>query len=449
MKTYIARTEIGNRMTLLTESKRGITADISEAARWEGADPEKLRRAVASGRAVIPRNQAHDGVRLCPIGEGLSVKINANIGTSPDFAEPDMELAKANVAMRYGADTIMDLSIGGDLSEIRESLLKEVPLPLGTVPIYEVACRMGRRGGILEMAEDDIFSVIERQARQGVDFMTVHCGVNSRSLESLLASPRLTEVVSRGGSILLRWMTHTGKENPLFQRFDYLLEIAKEHDITLSLGDGLRPGCIADATDSAQIAELIELGKLVKRARGAGVQSMVEGPGHVPMDQIEANVRLEKTICDGAPFYVLGPLVTDVAPGYDHITGAIGGALAAYHGADFLCYVTPSEHLSLPSVEDVRDGVVASKIAAHAADLTRGIDVDWDIAISRARKALDWNQMLEHCIDRERSVEIRDRIAPGDSTVCTMCGEFCALRISTEALTPPYRGKMRGRTDRS
>lgn len=433
-------------MNLLQEAKHGVTEEIASAAKWEGIDPERLRRRIASGRAVIPRNPAHESARLCPIGEGLTVKINANIGTSPDFVNHEVELEKAVIAAQYGADTIMDLSTGGDLVEIRERLLREIPLPLGTVPIYEVVCKIGNRGGILEMTEDDIFSVIESHARQGVDFMTVHCGVTRHTTEALLSSPRITDVVSRGGSILLRWMSHTGRENPLYESFDYLLEIARNYNITLSLGDGLRPGCIADASDPAQIAELVALGKLVRRAREANVQTIVEGPGHLPMNQIEANVRLEKTVCDGAPFYVLGPIVTDVAPGYDHITGAIGGALAAYCGADFLCYVTPSEHLSLPTVEDVREGVIASKIAAHAADLTRGIDEGWDRAVSHARKALDWSQILDHCIDRERALAIRERFASSDSAVCTMCGEYCAMRISTEAILSRPKKSNRDKT---
>jgi len=420
-------------MTFLREVKGGIPEEIAHAAKKEGTDPERLRRSAAAGRLVIPRNPAHSNADICAIGEGIRVKINANIGTSPDFVDHGVELDKADVAMRYGADTIMDLSTGGDLDEIRNRLIQEIPLPLGTVPIYEVACRMGSRGGILGMTEDDLFNVIEKQAKQGVDFMTVHCGVTLETTETLRHTPRITDVVSRGGSILLRWMRHTGLENPLFRNFDYLLELAAKYEVTLSLGDGLRPGSISDATDPPQIAELIALGGLVRKARAAGVQTIVEGPGHVPMDQIEANVRMEKAVCDGAPFYVLGPLVTDVAPGYDHITGAIGGAIAAYHGADFLCYVTPAEHLSLPTVEDVREGVIASKLAAHAADLTRGMDRDWDDSISRARKALDWPQMLSTCIDEERAKEIRARFETTDSTVCTMCGEYCAMRIATEA----------------
>ncbi|MEM4262670.1 MAG: phosphomethylpyrimidine synthase ThiC [Thermoplasmata archaeon] len=421
-------------MSLICEAESRITPEIECAAKWEGMDPDKLRRAIAAGRAVLPHNPAHSITRPAPIGEGISVKINANIGTSPDMIDRDLELEKAKVAIKYGADTIMDLSTGGDLKAIRAMLLKMVRIPLGTVPIYEVACRMGGRGGILNMTEDDIFSVIEEHAKQGVDFITVHCGVTKKTAQVLAEHPRITDVVSRGGAILLRWMAHTGNENPLFESYDYLLELAGRYELTLSLGDGLRPGCTADATDPAQLAELAVLGKLVRRAREAGVQTIVEGPGHVPLNQIEANVRLEKTICDGAPFYVLGPLVTDIAPGYDHITSAIGGALAAYYGADFLCCVTPSEHLSLPTVDDVREGVISGKIAAHAADLARGIDSDWDARMSAARKALDWQQMLDLCIDKTKATEIRNRFDSADSTVCTMCGEYCAMRLSEEAL---------------
>jgi len=421
-------------MSLIREAESRITPEIECAAKWEGIDPDRLRRAIAAGRAVLPQNPAHSISRPAPIGEGISIKINANIGTSPDMIDQELELEKAEVAIRYGADTVMDLSTGGDLRTIREMLLRTVRIPLGTVPIYEVACRMGGRGGILNMTEDDVFTVIEEHAKQGVDFITVHCGVTRKTAQVLAEHPRITDVVSRGGAILLRWMAHTGNENPLFESYDYLLELAGRYELTLSLGDGLRPGCTADATDPAQLAELAVLGKLVRRAREAGVQTIVEGPGHVPLNQIEANVRLEKTICDGAPFYVLGPLVTDIAPGYDHITSAIGGALAAYYGADFLCCVTPSEHLSLPTVDDVREGVISGKIAAHAADLARGIDSDWDDRMSAARKALDWQQMLDLCIDKTKATEIRERFDSADSTVCTMCGEYCAMRLSEEAL---------------
>lgn len=422
-------------MSLIREAKHRIVKEIDDAARWEGVDSEKLRKAVANGRAVVPNNPKHKLSMPASIGEGLSVKINANIGTSPDLIDPSIELEKARIAIRYGADTVMDLSTGGNLKEIRQKLLRSVSVPLGTVPIYEVACKMGSRGGILSMTEDDMFSVIEDQARQGVDFITVHCGVTQHTAEVLAEHPRITDVVSRGGAILLRWMAHTDEENPLFERFDYLLELAEKYELTLSLGDGLRPGCTADATDPAQIAELITLGKLVKKARTAGVQTMVEGPGHVPINQIEANVRLEKSICEGAPFYVLGPLVTDIAPGYDHITSAIGGALAAYYGADFLCCVTPSEHLSLPTIDDVREGVIAGKIAAHSADLTRSMDYDWDLSMSIARKALDWKQMMDLCIDRTKATEIRKKFPTKDATVCTMCGEYCAMRISGETIS--------------
>jgi phosphomethylpyrimidine synthase len=395
----------------------------------EGVEPAQLARLVGSGRAVIPSNPRHKNLVPCGIGEGLRVKVNANIGTSMDHVDVDEEIEKVRVATKFGADALMDLSTGGDIQSIRRRILRECTLPVGTVPIYEAACRSSGRGGVLGMTGDDLFRVIESQARDGVDFMTVHCGVNLQTAESLMRHKRVTGVVSRGGAILVAWMHHNGKENPLFEEYDYLLELAKEHEFTLSLGDGLRPGCTADATDVPQVHELMVLGKLVERARDAGVQAMVEGPGHVPLNQIEANVRLEKTFCKGAPFYVLGPLVCDVAAGYDHIAGAIGGALAAYHGADFLCYVTPSEHLSLPTVDDVREGVIASRIAAHAADLARGRGGDWDLEISKARKAFDWERMFELSMDPDRAKEYRKKRRPHSPEVCSMCGDLCAMKM--------------------
>jgi len=323
----------------------------------------------------------------------------------------------------------MDLSTGGDLDEIRKEIL-EIPVPLGTVPIYQAAAEVISKGGsIVDMSEDDLFNVIEAQAKEGVDFMTVHTGMTKESLERLTNQGRLTGIVSRGGSFLAAWILHNDKENPLFADFDSLLDIARGHEVTLSLGDALRPGSIKDSTDRAQIQELIILGEHVDRAREKGVQCMVEGPGHVPLNEIEANVTLQKKLCGSAPFYVLGPLVTDIAPGYDHITGAIGGAVAAMAGADFLCYVTPSEHLALPDVEDVKNGVIASKIAAHAADVTRGIDMERDVEMAGARARLDWEKQFELCINPEKAMEFRNRRHPQTPDVCTMCGEFCAMKM--------------------
>ncbi len=415
-------------MTLIQEARRGTAEkELAELARAEGVTPEALLRRIAAGRVVVPRNERRREMRLVAIGEGLRVKVNANVGTSPACSSAEEEVEKARIALKYGAHTLMDLSTGGELREIRRRLL-ELPAPLGTVPIYEAGVRAERRGSVADMEEDELFSVIEEHAKE-VDFMTIHAGLTLESLEAVERSGRITGIVSRGGSFLALWMRHHQQENPLYREFDYLLEIARENDVTLSLGDALRPGCVADAGDEAQMAELLTLARLVKRCREAGVQCMVEGPGHVPLNQIEAQVVTQKRLCDGAPFYVLGPLVTDIAPGYDHITGAIGGAIAALAGADFLCYVTPAEHLSLPSREDVRLGVVAARIAAHAADLARGVDAEVDAELSRARVALDWERQLELCLDPERAKEYRRTLRRGET--CSMCGSFCAMKLSS------------------
>jgi phosphomethylpyrimidine synthase len=420
-------------MTLMDRARNGLTEEIEQVARRERVDAQVVRRGVAEGRIVIPRNPIH-APKVCGIGEGLTVKVNVNIGTSKDHMVVEEELEKARIAVRYGADAIMDLSTGGDIDAIRRAVLKEVDLPVGTVPIYQTGLRMARQSAIVDMDEDDIFNGIELHAKDGVDFMTVHCGITKESISWLKRSGRLTDVVSRGGSFLVAWILHNDEENPLYREFDYLLEMARKYDFTLSLGDGLRPGCIHDATDAAQLQELFILGELVKRAREAGVQSMVEGPGHVPMDQIEANVRIEKAACDGAPFYVLGPLVTDIAPGYDHITAAIGGAIAAQAGADFLCYVTPSEHLSLPTPEDVKEGLIASKIAAHAADVARGKGRQRDDAMALARKNLDWEGMFAQALDPEKARAYRSRGHNEDVEGCSMCGDVCAIKIVKEYL---------------
>lgn len=401
----------------------------------EGMEPERLARLVKAGRVVIPSNPRHKRLRPVGIGEGLRVKVNANIGTSKDHVDADEEIEKVRVASEFGADAVMDLSTGGDLRAIRRRVVKECRLPVGTVPIYEALCQTARKGGVAALGSDDIFKAIEAHAKDGVDFMTVHCGVTAETAASLLRHRRVTGVVSRGGAILVAWMHEHSQENPLFEDYDHLLDLAREYEFALSLGDGLRPGCTADATDVPQLHELVVLGGLVDRARKAGVQAMVEGPGHVPLNQIEANVRIEKTVCKGAPFYVLGPLVCDVAAGYDHIAGAIGGALAAYHGADFLCYVTPSEHLSLPTVDDVKEGVIASRIAAHAADIARGRDADWDRRMSEARKAFDWERMFDLSLDRERAQALRDRRKSKSPNVCSMCGDLCAMKMVDRLLS--------------
>ncbi len=419
----------------MVKLKAGLSPqEMKGIARAEGTRPDKLLRLISEGRAIIPANPRHKALKPRAIGEGLRVKINANIGTSRDYVDLKEELEKVRVAIQYGADAIMDLSTGGDIPSIRRKIIAKCSVPLGTVPIYEAVCGTSRRGGPVSMTDDDLFRTIERHAKDGVDFMTVHCGVTRQTAASLLKHKRVTGVVSRGGALLVAWMHGNGRENPLYKDYDYLLELAKEHEFALSLGDGLRPGSIADSTDVPQVHELMVLGKLVDRAREAGVQAMVEGPGHVPLNQIEANVKLEKSVCKGAPFYVLGPLVTDVGAGYDHITGAIGGALAAYFGADFLCYVTPSEHLSLPTVDDVREGVVASRIAAHAADVARGRGSEWDLQMSKARKAFDWERMYKLSVDPTKARRYRSRRGSASPKVCSMCGDLCAMKMVDDLL---------------
>ena len=377
-------------MTQRMKAQKGIiTKEMKRVAREEEVSPEWLREKISSGRIVIPANRNHKGLHPMGIGEGLRIKVNTNIGTSSDHVDLEEELKKLEVSIQAGTDTVMDLSTGGDIDAIRREIIRHSPIPVGTVPIYEAAIEAVRkRKALAKMRVEDLFEVIERQAEEGVDFITVHCGVTRSSVERLRLGHRRMGVVSRGGSFLIEWMIYNGQENPLYEHFDRLLEIAKKYDVTLSLGDGLRPGCLADATDRPQVEETIILGELTERAWAEGVQVMIEGPGHVPLDQIEANVLLEKRLCKGAPFYVLGPLVTDISPGYDHITCAIGGAIAGRAGADFLCYVTPSEHLKLPSVEDVREGVIATRIAGHAADIARGNRKAFqrDLEMSKARK---------------------------------------------------------------
>ena len=419
-------------MTAVSEAKKGRpTPAVKLAAELEGVPVEKLLEGLAAGTIVVPANRLREIGKPCAIGKGLRVKVNANLGTSPQAADFEAELEKLRAAVAAGADTVMDLSIGGEINRLRERVLEASPVPVGTVPIYEAAIRAGAdQGSIAKMTGDGMLAAIENQARQGVDYMTVHAGVNLRTLEALRRSPRLLGPVSRGGSFLLTWMSVNGRENPLYERFDEVLELAREYEVTLSLGDGLRPGCLADATDRPQIQELIVLGELAERCRRADVQVMIEGPGHIPLDQIAENVRLEKSLCRGAPFYVLGPLVTDIAPGYDHIACAIGGALAAWQGADFLCYVTPAEHLGLPSPEDVREGVTAARIAAHAADLARGLPSarDRDDRMARCRKRRDWKGQVAAAIDPEKAARYLGKLEDKED-YCTMCSEYCAIKI--------------------
>jgi phosphomethylpyrimidine synthase len=425
-------------MTQLEAAKRGrITPEMRLVAKAEGLDLKPLVRKIASGRIVIPSNILRKKDRICGIGEGLKTKVNANIGTSQGSSRIAVELKKLKVSVDNGADAVMDLSTGGDLRKIRKAILRACPVPVGTVPIYEAAVDADReKRPIPSITAGEMLAVLDRQAREGVDFFTIHCGVTRKAVDCLKKQGRVIGVVSRGGAIMVEWMAHNRRENPFYEEFDRVLEIARKYDVTLSLGDGMRPGCLADASDKAQIHELMTLGELSGRARRAGVQVMIEGPGHVPINQIEANVILEKDLCHGAPFYVLGPLVTDIAPGYDHITSAIGGALAAAHGADFICYVTPSEHLGLPSVDDVKTGVISARIAAHAADIAKGIKgaLDWDIAISAARKKRDWRKQFDLAIDPARAKEYRNRSKPAAKDVCTMCGQYCSMKISEDYL---------------
>lgn len=415
-------------------ARRGASDErFKKIAEKEGVTERFVAAGIANGRICMPCNPIHSP-EPAAIGEGLSVKINANIGTSRDMPDIEPEIRKMDIALKYGADAIMDLSTGGDIDSIRRTLLKRCGVMMGSVPIYETGLTAARKNAIVELTEDDIFSGIEMHAKDGMDFMTVHCGVTKETVQWLKKTDRLMDVVSRGGSFLTAWILHNDEENPLYKNFDYLLELARKYEFTLSLGDGFRPGCINDATDQAQLSELMTLGHLVKRSREAGVQAMVEGPGHVKMDQIAANMKLQKTLCDGAPFYVLGPLVTDIAPGYDHITSAIGGAIAAQNGADFLCYVTPAEHLSLPDEADVKEGVIAAKIAAHAGDLSRGRGKELDDRMARARKKLDWNEMYDVCLDPEKARAYRSRGCTEEQDGCSMCGDLCAVKIVNQYL---------------
>ena len=424
-------------MTQLEMAKRSaLSLQMKYVAQHEGVSEETIQQYVAEGKIVIPANVNHANLVPCGIGKGLNVKVNANIGTSSDYGNTDSELEKLRTATQFGADAVMDLSTGGDISAIRQAIIAASTLPIGTVPIYQAGIEaIEQHGAIVNMTIDELFAVIEQQAKEGVDFMTVHCGVTQAAIGRLKRQQRVTDIVSRGGAFLIGWMLHHDQENPLYQYYDRLLDLARQFDVTLSLGDGMRPGSLADATDRAQVEELITLGELVERAREAGVQAMVEGPGHVPLDQITTNIQLEKSLCHGAPFYVLGPLVTDIAAGYDHITAAIGGAIAAASGADFLCYVTPAEHLSLPDADDVKQGIIASRIAAHAADIAKGVKGagEWDRKMSQARKRLDWQEQVKLSLDPERSRQVHSKHASSGSA-CSMCGKYCAMALMEEFL---------------
>ena len=423
-------------MTLIEEARENRAEEtIKKVAEAEGIEVDKLSKLIAKGYVVVPMNVLRaeaDNFDPKAIGTFMSTKINANVGTSIDHVNVDEEIEKAAIAQKYGADAIMDLSTGGDLDEIRKKIMKVVSVPFGTVPVYQAArdCR-----NVIDMSEDDFFNAVERHAKDGVDFMTIHAGVNWITVERLKKSERLLGVVSRGGAITIGWMLHNEKENPYYENFDYLLEILKEYDVTVSLGDAFRPGCIHDAGDRAKYTEFIILGELVENCRRAGVQCMVEGPGHVPMDEITTSVRAMKSVTDNAPLYLLGPLVTDIAAGYDHIAAAIGAGIAGMAGADFICYVTPSEHLALPTVEDVKEGVIAAKIAAHAIDLIKEGQRERarlrDYQMSLARKNLDWEKQFELSINPEKAREVWKR-RKSESDACSMCGDLCAIKLVKE-----------------
>lgn len=414
-----------------------VTEAMQIVASQEKIEAEVIREKVAAGRVTICANINHTSLIPRGVGEGLSTKVNANIGTSSTYPDIEPELEKLQTAIAAGADAVMDLSTGNNIDLSRKKIIENSTVMVGTVPIYQATVKaIKEHGAVVDMTEEDLLTVIEAQAKDGADFMTIHCGLTRDAIQKMRQQKRVMDVVSRGGSFITGWMLHNEKENPLYTRYDDILDICKKYDVTISLGDGLRPGCIADATDRAQIQELITLGELVDRAWDRGVQVLVEGPGHVPFDQIAANMKLQKQLCRNAPFYVLGPLVTDVAPGYDHITAAIGGTLAAVNGADFLCYVTSSEHLALPTQEDVHEGVITSRIAAHAADLVKDVPGarEWDLNMAKARKVLDWNEQIRLAIDPKKAADKRGARNEATEEACSMCGDYCAVEIVSQYL---------------
>ena len=415
--------------TQMDAARKGIvTKEMKKVAEKEQFDVKELMALVAEGRVAIPANKNHCCLDPNGIGSMLRTKINVNLGTSRDCRDLDMELDKVNNAVKMGAESIMDLSSWGDTQKFRRKLMAECPAIIGTVPIYDAVVYYHK--ALKDITTEEWLKIVEMHAQDGVDFMTIHVGINRRTADRFKENKRLMNIVSRGGSIIFAWMEMTGKENPFYEHYDRILDICRKYDVTISLGDACRPGCIDDATDISQIEELVTLGELTRRAWEKDVQVIVEGPGHMPLNQIEANMKIQQTICKGAPFYVLGPLVTDIAPGYDHITAAIGGAVAASCGASFLCYVTPAEHLRLPDLNDVKEGIIASKIAAHAADIAKGIRgaADWDRRMSEARKKLDWEKTFELSIDPEKARTYRAAAKPEKEDTCSMCGNFCAVK---------------------
>ena len=415
--------------TQMDAARKGIiTKEMEIAAKKENMDVKELMEYMAKGQVIIPCNKLHTSIEPNAIGSMLKTKINVNLGISRDWKDMDMEIEKVNNAVKMGAESIMDLSSYGDTRTFRKRLTKECPAMIGTVPIYDAVVYYHKP--LKEITSKEWIDIVRMHAEDGVDFMTIHCGINKATAGRFKANRRLTNIVSRGGSIIFAWMEMTGEENPFYEHYDEILDICREYDITMSLGDACSPGCLKDASDISQIEELVTLGELTARAWEKDVQVMVEGPGHMPMNQIAANMEIQKTICKGAPFYVLGPLVTDIAPGYDHITAAIGGAIAAASGASFLCYVTPAEHLRLPSLDDVKEGIIASRIAAHAADIAKGVKgaIEWDHQMSLARKKLDWDEMFDICIDPEKARRYRAEAKPEKEDTCSMCGNFCAVK---------------------
>ncbi len=421
--------------TQMEAAKKGIiTPEMEIVAKKEHTEPEKIREFVAKGTVAIPCNINHTSISPEGIGTGLRTKINVNLGISGDSKDYEIEMQKVDMALKFGAESIMDLSNYGKTNTFRRELIAKSPAMIGTVPMYDAIGYLDK--DLLEITADDFLKVVEAHAKDGVDFMTIHAGINRRAVEAFMRDKRKMNIVSRGGSLLFAWMMMTGNENPFYEYYDKVLEILNAYDVTISLGDALRPGCIDDATDSGQISELIELGALTERAWEKNVQVMVEGPGHMALGEIEANMKLQKRICHNAPFYVLGPLVTDIAPGYDHITSAIGGAIAAASGADFLCYVTPAEHLRLPDLDDVKEGIIASKIAAHAADIAKGVKgaKEQDDAMAKARHMLDWEEMFKLALDPDKARRYYESVPPSERHTCSMCGKMCAVRTTNMIL---------------
>jgi len=425
-------------MTQLSEALKGtVTPAMEQVAQKEAIAPELVRRGVADGTIVIPSNHQRKGMVPTGIGTGLRTKVSASVGLYGNGASIDVEVQKIRAAITAGADSIMDLSVSGEIDSMRRQTLAAASTPVGSLPLYQaIAEAAGKRGSPVHMTVDDLFDVIERQAADGVDFLALHCGTTMDVVQRAKKEGRIDPLVSYGGSHLIGWMIHNGRENPLYEYYERVLEIARRYDVTLSLADGMRPGCVADSLDGAQVHELVILGELVRRAREAGVQVMVKGPGHVPLNHIEATITLQKSLCKGAPYFVFGPVVTDIAAGYDHISGAIGGAIAAWAGAEFICYVTAAEHIGIPDVAQVREGVIAARIGAHAADLAKGLKgaAEWDLQLSRARKNLNWEEQLVLAIDPERARELRKQRSEESSSGCAMCGKYCAMKVVSQYL---------------